>query len=108
MSTNTNQNNVTPITAGQIAPAARFAITATLDGFPIQVEVEGKAGDLRSLVDRLKAIGATPPAAVQTSAPPEPAQAPAPQSCPHHPGRKLKASTVRAGQFFCTAKDDSG
>jgi hypothetical protein len=53
---------VTPITDKQPQPACRFSITATLDGFPIEIQGEGRAGDLRTIVDRLKAIGATPPA----------------------------------------------
>jgi hypothetical protein len=53
---------VTPITDKQPQPACRFSITATLDGFPITIEGEtGNASNLRALVDRLKAIGATPP-----------------------------------------------
>src|SRR5262249_34854372 len=58
-------SNVTPIESKQPAPAARFTITATVDGFPVSIEVEGKAGDLRALVDRLKAIGAEPPSQLQ-------------------------------------------
>jgi len=52
---------VTPITAAQPQAVAKFSITASIDGFPITVEVEGKADALRGMIDRLKAIGATPP-----------------------------------------------
>src|SRR5262249_48734231 len=52
---------VTPIESKMPQPAARFTITATLDGFPFTVEAEGRADDLRALVARLKGIGATPP-----------------------------------------------
>lgn len=52
---------VTPITAAQPQSHAKFSITATIDGFPVSIEVEGKASDLRAVVDRLKAIGAEPP-----------------------------------------------
>ena len=52
---------VTPITAAQPQAVAKFSITATIDGFPVSIEVEGKASDLRAVVDRLKAIGAEPP-----------------------------------------------
>lgn len=63
-----DSNNVTPIESKLPAPAgAKFIITASIDGFPVSVEIEGKAGDLRTLVDRLKAIGTEPPQ-VQTSA----------------------------------------
>jgi len=59
---NNAASNVTPIESKQPAPAgARFTITASIDGFPIQVEIEGKADVLRSMIDRLKAIGAEPP-----------------------------------------------
>src|SRR5262245_34226080 len=58
---NDTQSNVRPITAAQPQAHATFTITATIDGFPVQIEVEGKASDLRALVDRLKSIGAQPP-----------------------------------------------
>src|SRR5262249_37095198 len=97
-------SNVTPIEAKQVAPAAHFTIFASLDGFPIEVEVEGKAGDLRALVERLKAIGAEPPT-VATSSPAQakPAGAPVslvPQS-PMNPSRK-------PGKFYCAKKADDG
>jgi hypothetical protein len=52
---------VTPIESKMPQVAAKFTIQATLDGFPFTVEAEGRADDLRALVGRLKAIGATPP-----------------------------------------------
>jgi hypothetical protein len=62
---NTNSSsNVTPIESKQPAPVgAKFTIMASIDGFPVSVEVEGKADVLRSMIDRLKAIGAEPPVA---------------------------------------------
>jgi hypothetical protein len=56
------ENNVTPITNKQPASAAKFIISCQIDGFNVQVEVEGKADILRGMIDRLKAIGAQPPA----------------------------------------------
>jgi hypothetical protein len=53
--------SVTPITAAQPQVGATFTINATIDGFPVQITVEGKADVLRGMIDRLKAIGATPP-----------------------------------------------
>ncbi len=53
---------VTPITAAQPQAHATFTINVLIDGFPVQVSVEGKADALRGMIDRLKAIGATPPA----------------------------------------------
>jgi hypothetical protein len=41
-------SNVTSIESKQPAPAARFTVTAAIDGFPVQVEVEGKADSLRN------------------------------------------------------------
>jgi hypothetical protein len=45
--TNQNPNNVTPITAAQPTPAAKFTISASLEGFPISIEIEGNADKLR-------------------------------------------------------------
>src|SRR5262245_66009683 len=58
---NNAASNVTPITAAQPQAVAKFSITCQIDGFQVQVEVEGKADALRGMIDRLKAIGATPP-----------------------------------------------
>ena len=101
----TNQtSNVTPITDKQPTPAARFQITATIDGFPVQVEVEGKADSLRAMIDRLKAIGATPPAATPAQAEPtKPAGVPV---CPDHnfplkSGRHGWYCSKRVGNGYC-------
>ena len=59
--TNANADNVTSIESKQSTPATKFTITSTLDGFPVVLEGEGKAGDLRVIIDRLKAIGAELP-----------------------------------------------
>src|SRR5262249_44639371 len=39
---------VTPIESKLPQPAARFTVTASIDGFPVTVEVEGRADDLRA------------------------------------------------------------
>jgi hypothetical protein len=96
---------VTPITAAQPQAVAKFSITASIDGFPITVEVEGKADALRGMIDRLKAIGAQPPQ-VQT-----PAQASTPAKktaplCPDH-GTPMKASR-KPGTWFCPRQTDEG
>jgi hypothetical protein len=99
-----NPNNVTPIESKQTAPAARFTIGASLEGFPISIEVEGNANKLRAMIDRLKAIGAEPPqvaAAVQV----ESAKRAAP-ICPDH-GTPMKASR-KPGAFFCPRQTDDG
>jgi hypothetical protein len=101
---NNPTSNVTPITDKQPAPAARFIITATVDGFPVSIEVEGKAGDLRALVDRLKAIGATPPAAgVQTPAPTKAAADEDTPVCEYH--GKMKMGNYG---WFCPKKMGDG
>ena len=98
---------VTPITSAQPQAVAKFSITASIDGFPITVEVEGKADALRGMIDRLKAIGAQPPQ-VQT---PAQASAPGPTKkaaplCPDH-GTPMKASR-KPGTWFCPRQADDG
>ena len=95
-------NNVTPIDSKQTAPAAKFIVGAVLDGFPVQVEVEGKASDLRTLVDRLKAIGAEPPQAAK----PEPTKAAGAPLCPVH-NKPMKPSQ-KPGKYYCPRKSDDG
>jgi len=95
-------SNVTPITEKQPAPAAKFTIQATIGGFPVTIEGEGRAGDLRAIVDRLKAIGAEPPAA--QVAPAAPSSSSTPPLCPvHH-------SEMKSGKrgWFCPRKVEDG
>lgn len=104
--TNANPNNVTPIESKQPAPAgAKFTIMASIDGFPVSVEVEGKADVLRAMIDRLKAIGAKPPAPqiLQSPEPTKPAGAPV---CKIH-GKTMKASQA-PGKFYCPRRNDDG
>jgi hypothetical protein len=98
--------NVTHITDKQPAPACRFTITVSLSGFPVVIEGEGRAGDLKIIIDRLKAIGAEPPAAqVPTSATSEPTKKSAPP-CPVH-RTPMKASR-KPGSWFCPRQTDDG
>jgi hypothetical protein len=105
--TNPNPSNVTPIESKQPAPAAaRFTITAIVDGFPVEISVEGKADNLRAMIDRLKAIGAEPPVAQAST----PAQVEQPKKgapiCPvHH--TPMKASR-KLGTWFCPRQADDG
>jgi len=103
----TNQiSNVTPIESKQPAPSAKFTIQATLDGFPIVLEGEGRAGDLRVIIDRLKSIGAEPPNIRQNSdKSSEPTKKAAPL-CPAH-GTPMKASR-KPGTFYCPRRTDDG
>ncbi len=98
-------NNITPILQSKEAPKpARFTIAAQLDGFPVSVEAEGGADNLRSLVDRLKAIGAMPP--VQTSALAAAERPAGPPRCPVH-GKAMKPSQ-KPGAFYCPRRLDDG
>ena len=95
--------NITPITTAQPMPTALFQIAALIDGFPITVEIEGKADSLRAMIDRLKAIGAQPPqvaAPVQVE-PTKPASVP---TCPVH------CSAMKEGRygFYCPKKVRDG
>jgi hypothetical protein len=87
-------SNVTPITDKQAAPAARFTISALVDGFPVSIEAEGKAGDLRALAAKLREIGAEPPQ-VQTPAPTKSVGAPV---CPVH-NTQMKVSSAKPGSY---------
>jgi hypothetical protein len=98
---------VTPIESKMPQPAARFTITATLDGFPFTVEAEGKAEDLRALVGRLKAIGAEPPKQSQpvtVSGPTKAADNDDAPVCEFH--GKMKRSNH--GGFYCPKKMGDG
>jgi len=96
------ENNVTPITDRQPAPACHFSITAMLDGFPITIEGEGRAADLRVIVDRLKQIGAEPPAVSK----PEPTKTGDIPRCPIH-NAPMKPSR-KPGRFYCAKKAEDG
>ena len=93
---------VTPITDKQPQAQCRFTIQATLRGFPVEISGEGRAGDLKLIVERLLDAGAEPP---HTSAaqPTKPAGAPL---CPAH-NAPMKASR-KPGSFFCPRRTDDG
>jgi hypothetical protein len=100
---NPNPNNITPIESKQPAPAgAKFIIGASIDGFPIQVEVEGNADKLRGMIDRLKAIGAQPPGLITNGKSAESDQTDAPV-CEFH-------GKMRRGNhgWFCPKKMGDG
>ena len=87
---------VAQITDKQPQPACHFRVDCVIDGYPVQLEGQGRADDLRALVARLKAIGATPP----TASKPEPTKAGGVPSCPTH-GSKMKEG--RRG-WYCPRK----
>lgn len=99
------KSNVTQITDKQTAPACKFNITCTLDGFPIVLEGEGRAADLRLIIDRLKQIGAEPPQAA-IAQPTKPAGAPAEDApvCEYHGAMKPS----KFGGWFCPKKMGDG
>lgn len=100
--TNDGTLKVTPITAAASQQAyATFTITATIDGFPVQIAVEGKADALRGMIDRLKAIGAEPPQAASKQA-----NAAGTPLCPVH-GSKMKPSK-KPGSYFCPRQAEDG
>lgn len=93
---------VTQITDKQTAPACRFTIQATLRGFPITIEGEGRAGDLKLIVERLLQSGAEPPA-TQKPEPTKPGGVPA---CPEH---GVSKPSKKPGSYFCpTSLPDGG
>jgi len=96
------QSNVTSISDKQPQPTCRFSIQATLRGFPITVEGEGRAGDLKLIVERLLQSGAEPPTAVK----PEPTLRPGAPLCPVH-NTPMKPSR-KPGKFYCARKAEDG
>jgi len=100
MSTATNET-IQPVA---VTKPAHFTISVELDGFPVTVEAEGKAENLRAIVDRLKAIGATPPA--KTSSVPASAKPAGVPVCPVH-NTPMKPSR-KPGSYFCPKQTDEG
>ena len=96
--------NVTPITDKQPQTTAKFTITCAIDGFNVQVEVEGKADALRGMIDRLKAIGATPPGMVQNGKDTEMNHTDGAPVCEYHGAMKRS----NHGGYFCPKKMGDG
>lgn len=92
----TNTDNVTNIESKKAAPACRFIIQATLRGFPITIEGEGRSSDLKIIVDRLIDAGAEPPQVAK----PEPTKTAGAPLCPVH-NTTMAPSTKRPGTYFC-------
>jgi hypothetical protein len=92
--------NVTPIESKQPQPACHFSINAIIDGFPVTIEGDGKAGDLKTIVEKLKAIGAQPPSGNRTNSPNSTDDAPI---CEFH-GKMRKGNHG----FFCPRKMGDG
>ncbi|HEY7180724.1 MAG TPA: hypothetical protein VIC84_04870 [Blastocatellia bacterium] len=102
---NQNTSNVTDIESKKAQPACKFSITCQLRGFPVTIEGEGRAGDLKVIVDRLFDLGAEPP--VQTPARAQVAEKSAGvHTCPTH-NSTMKASQ-KPGTFFCPKRNEDG
>lgn len=91
-------NNVTSINSAPAA-SARFKVTVTVKGFPVEIDFEGKAENLLAFIERLEKIGAQPPAF----------QAAGPKAipvCPVH-NKPMKPSR-KPGSFFCPGRNADG
>ena len=100
-----NAEKVTSIESKQAQPTCRFTIQATLRGFPVTIEGEGRAGDLKIIVQRLLDSGAEPPTAQAASKPASAAGAPAEDApvCEFH--GKMKRGNHG---WFCPKKMGDG
>jgi hypothetical protein len=99
---NNAQSNVTPIESKQPQPTCRFTIQAAFKGFPIEISGEGRAGDLKLIIDRLLQSDAEPPQVAKH----EPTKASGTPLCPVH-NSPMKASR-KPGSWFCPRQTDSG
>src|SRR5262245_60386049 len=89
---------------GVEAKPARFVIAAQVEGFPVSIEIEGRAEALKAMINRLKEIGATPPEPAASQAPVS--GRPAVPLCPiHHAPMK---SSRKPGKFYCAKRADDG
>jgi len=96
---------ITPIDSARPQPQCRFTINAVLRGFPITIEGEGRAGDLKIIIERLIDSGAEPPQVASGQNVQKQNGAPL---CPAH-NSPMKASR-KPGSYFCPrqAEDGSG
>ena len=100
---------IEPVHDGRVSHSVLFGVLSwrhklslSIDGFPVQVEVEGKAERLRAMIDRLKAIGAEPPKHSNTALPSSPTTDEAP-ICEFH--GKMKQDNYG---WFCPKKMGDG
>jgi hypothetical protein len=97
------QLNVTSIESRQPAPPCHFVINAVLNGFPIEISGDGRAGDLKIIIERLLSIGAEPPNLSAIAGKSEPTKTP---TCPvHHSPMK---PSRKPGNFYCAKRADDG
>ena len=57
--------SVVELKSAPVQPTSKFRIQMTLDGFPCELEFEGKADALKGIIERLKSIGAITPASTR-------------------------------------------
>jgi hypothetical protein len=100
---NAASTQIQPAQLDAKAVPARFIINAEVEGFPVTVEVEGKADALKTMIERLKAIGATPPQSKPGAKSESKSGAPI---CPIH-NTQMKASR-KPGAFYCAKKAEDG
>ena len=87
---------VTQITDKQPQAQCEFKIACQLRGFPIEITGQGRAADLKIIVDRLFDLGAEPPQASR----PEPTKTNGAPICPVH-NTPIAPSTKRPGTYYC-------
>lgn len=84
-------------------PVVPIKLSASLDGFPIEVEVMATLDQLPALVERLRGIGAVPPASPAAVAAETERSAPV---CKYH--GPMKPSAKVNGGWYCPAKMGDG
>jgi hypothetical protein len=91
--------------------ALRTTVHATLDGWPVDIEIEITPARLGAALARLSELGYTPRAAAAPAQHPTPvsgAPSAGPACCPLHGTAKVKESERRPGTYFCAAKMGDG
>lgn len=86
-------------------PMPTITISATFDGFPFTIAVQGKTDVIPDLIQRLQDIGATPPAVVAAGSTNGNASGGVP-SCQYH--GPMKESQHRPGTYYCSKKMGDG
>jgi hypothetical protein len=102
-----SEANAQQFTAAPVASKLpHFTISFEFDGFPVVAEAECKADTLPAIIERLKALGATPPTTAVSAPAPASAILSAAPVCPVH-STPMKASR-KPGSFFCPRQMDDG
>src|SRR5262245_6518089 len=93
-------SNVIPIEKPAAQPAAEFVIPFLFEGFSVTARVTGNLAQLRAMIEKLKAEGATPPQPSANLPNVEPTKPAGPPTCPVH------NSAMKEGRrgFYCPKK----